>query len=56
MLTWNMFFKMYTDFKFQTYHLAVMFITILTMYSYQDNFDHKLKCLTWCCSDHENCP
>ena len=56
MLTWDMFFKVYRNIKFRTYDLVVDFIDILTPSTCRHNFDLKPKCLTWRCSDYENCP
>ena len=56
MLTWDMFFKVYSNIKFRTYDQVLEFIDILTLPTCRHNFDLKPKCLTWRCSDHENCP
>ena len=55
-LSWDMLFKVYGNIRFRTYDLAVKFINILTPSERRHNFDLKPKCLTWSCSDFENCP
>ena len=55
-LSWDMLFKVYGNIKFRTYDLAVKFINILAPSTCRHNFDLNPKCLTWRCSDFENCP
>ena len=51
-----MFFKERTRFLFQNYDVVKKSVTILTPSEHRHNFDLKPKCLTWRCSDYENCP
>ena len=55
-LSWDMLFKVYGNIRFRTYDLAVKFIHILIQSERRYNFDLDPKCLTWRCSDFENCP
>ena len=50
-----MFFKERNRFPFQNYNMVKENVTILTSSERRHNFDLKPKCLTWSCSDHENC-
>ena len=51
-----MFFKERNRFLFQNYNVVKENVTIRTPSERRHNFDLKPKCLTWSCSDHENCP
>ena len=51
-----MFFKERTRFLFQNYDVVKESVIILTLSERRHNFDLKPKCLTWSCSDFENCP
>ena len=51
-----MFFKERNRFLFQNYNVVKENVTIRTPSECRHNFDLKPKCLTWSCSDHENCP
>ena len=51
-----MFFKERNRFPFQNYNVVKENVTIRTPSERRHNFDLKPKCLTWSCSDHENCP
>ena len=51
-----MFFKERSRFLFQNYNMVKENVTILTSSERRHNFDLKPKCLTWSCSDFENCP
>ena len=51
-----MFFKERNRFLFQNYNMVKECVTIRTPSKCRHNFDLKPKCLTWYCSDHENCP
>ena len=56
LLSWDMLFKVYGNIKFRTYDLAVKLFNILAPSTCRHNFDLNPKCLTWSCSDFENCP
>ena len=51
-----MFFKERNRFLFQNYDMVKECVTIRTPSERRHNFDLKPKCLTWSCSDLENCP
>ena len=51
-----MFFKERARFLFQNCSVVKESVTILTPSERRHNFDLKPKCLTWSCSDFENCP
>ena len=51
-----MFFKERTRFLFQNYDMVKEGVMILTPSECRHNFDLNPKCLTWSCSDFENCP
>ena len=51
-----MFFKERTRFLFQNYDVVKESVMILTPSERRHNFDLNPKCLTWSCSDFENCP
>ena len=53
---WDMFFKERTRFLFQNYDVVKESVMILTPSERRHNFDLNPKCLTWSCSDFENCP
>ena len=53
---WDMFFKERNRFLFRNYNMVKENVTIRTPSERRHNFDLKPKCLTWSCSDHENCP
>ena len=53
---WDMFFKERNRFLFQNYNMVKKNVMILTSSERRHNFDLNPKCLTWSCSDHENCP
>ena len=50
------FFKERTRFLFQNYDVVKESVMILTPSERRHNFDLNPKCLTWSCSDFENCP
>ena len=50
-----MFFKERNRFLFQNYNVIKENVMIRTPSECRHNFDLKPKCLTWNCSDHENC-
>ena len=50
-----MFFKERNRFLFQNYNVVKENVMILTSSERRHNFDLKPKCITWYCSDHENC-
>ena len=51
----DMFFKERTRFLFQNYDVVKESVMILTPSECRHNFDLLPKCLTWRCSDFENC-
>ena len=55
-LSWDLLFKVYGNIKFRTYDLAVKLFNILAPSTCRHNFDLNPKCLTWSCSNFENCP
>ena len=55
-VTCNMLFEQHTKFAFQNYNVVKECIIRLSPVDCRHNFDLKPKCLTWRCSDFENCP
>ena len=55
-ITWDMLFIQHTEFVFQNYDVTKEYIRRLAPADCRHNFDLQPKCLTWRCSDFENCP
>ena len=51
-----MLFTPHTEFTFQNYDVTKKCIRRLAPADRRHNFDLQPKCLTWRCSDFENCP